>query len=163
MRATVMSEIARADIFISVAAVADYRPAQIARQKLKKNSPTVSLQLTRNPDILSEVAALPAAPFTVGFAAETHAVNTQARDKLRAKNIDMIAANAVGRELGFDQEDNALQVIWEQGEQSLARADKRKLARQLVAIIAERYEVKRRGETHTSQEKVVEIHGKDSA
>jgi phosphopantothenoylcysteine decarboxylase/phosphopantothenate--cysteine ligase len=163
MRATVMSEIARADIFISVAAVADYRPAQIARQKLKKNSPTVSLQLTRNPDILSEVAALPDAPFTVGFAAETHAVNTQARDKLRAKNIDMIAANAVGRELGFDQEDNALQVIWEQGEQSLARADKRKLARQLVAIIAERYEVKRRGETHTSQEKVVEIHGKDSA
>jgi phosphopantothenoylcysteine decarboxylase/phosphopantothenate--cysteine ligase len=163
MQAAVMSEIARADIFIGVAAVADYRPAGIARQKLKKTSATLSLEMRRNPDILAQVAALPDAPFTVGFAAETQAVEEHAREKLRAKNIDMIAANAVGRQLGFDREDNALHVIWEQGEQQLALAGKGKLARQLVAIIAERFENKVCREALTPQGKVVKIHAKDSA
>lgn len=163
MQAAVMSEIACADIFIGVAAVADYRPAGIARQKLKKTSATLSLEMRRNPDILAEVAALPDAPFTVGFAAETQAVEEHAREKLRAKNIDMIAANAVGRQLGFDREDNALHVIWEQGEQQLALAGKGKLARQLVAIIAKRFENKVCGKASTPQGKVVKIHAKDSA
>jgi phosphopantothenoylcysteine decarboxylase/phosphopantothenate--cysteine ligase len=163
MHAAVMSEIALTDIFISVAAVSDYRPESVAQQKLKKVAATLSLELRRNPDILADVAALTGAPFTVGFAAETQAIEMNARDKLLAKNIDMIAANAVGQQLGFDREDNALQVIWRQGEQQLARAGKGKLARQLVAIIAERFAIKIRGETQNPQGKVFNIHAKDSA
>jgi phosphopantothenoylcysteine decarboxylase/phosphopantothenate--cysteine ligase len=163
MHATVMHEITRSDIFIGVAAVADYRPETIAAQKLKKTAATLSLDLTANPDILAEVAALPDAPFTVGFAAETQAIDVNARGKLQAKNIDMIAANAVGQQQGFDRDDNALHVIWEQGEQQLGLTGKAKLARQLVAIIAEHFENKTRGETKTRQGKVVKIHAKDSA
>ena len=157
MHAAVMNEITDIDIFISVAAVADYRPQTIAAQKLKKTAATLSLELTRNPDILADVAALPVAPFTVGFAAETQAIDRHARDKLREKNIDMIAANNVGDQQGFDREDNALHVIWAQGQQRLALTTKAKLARQLVAIIAEHFEIK------TRQGKVVNIHAKDSA
>ena len=163
MHTAVMNEISDSDIFISVAAVADYRPQTIAEQKLKKNAATISLELTRNPDILADVAALDDAPFTVGFAAETQAIDSNARDKLRAKNIDMIAANAVGQQQGFDREDNALQVIWAQGEQQLAQTGKAKLARQLVAIIAEHFEIKTQGINKTRQGKVVKIHAKDSA
>ncbi|MEN8204611.1 MAG: bifunctional phosphopantothenoylcysteine decarboxylase/phosphopantothenate--cysteine ligase CoaBC [Pseudomonadota bacterium] len=157
MHAAVMDEITDTDIFIGVAAVADYRPQTVAEQKLKKTAVTLSLELTRTPDILADVAALPDAPFTVGFAAETQAVDRNARDKLRAKNIDMIAANAVGQQQGFDREDNALHVMWAQGEQQLALTGKPKLARQLVAIIAENFEFK------TRQGKVARIHAKDSA
>lgn len=163
MYAAVMNEIARTDIFISVAAVADYRPESIALQKLKKSAATMSLELIPNPDILAAVAALPDAPFTVGFAAETQAIEVNARDKLRTKNIDMIAANAVGQQQGFDCEDNALHVIWEQGEQQLALTGKAKLARQLVAIIAEQFENSPRGGTKTRLGKVINIHAKDSA
>ncbi|RLA02217.1 MAG: bifunctional phosphopantothenoylcysteine decarboxylase/phosphopantothenate--cysteine ligase CoaBC [Gammaproteobacteria bacterium] len=163
MHAAVMDEITDADIFISVAAVADYRPQTIAEQKLKKTTATFSLELTRNPDILADVAALPDPPFTVGFAAETQAVASNARDKLRLKKLDMIAANAVGQQQGFNREDNALHVIWAQGEQQLALTGKTKLARQLVAIIAEHFENKTCGETKTRQGKVVNIHAKDSA
>jgi phosphopantothenoylcysteine decarboxylase/phosphopantothenate--cysteine ligase len=163
MHAAVMREIALTDIFISVAAVADYRPESVAAQKLKKTAATLSLELKRNPDILAEVAALTDAPFTVGFAAETQAMESNARDKLRAKNIDMIAANVVGQQLGFDCEDNALRVIWGQGEQQLPLAGKGKLARQLVAIIAERFALTIRGETQNPQGKVFNIHAKDSA
>jgi phosphopantothenoylcysteine decarboxylase/phosphopantothenate--cysteine ligase len=163
MHAAVMNEIARTDIFISVAAVADYRPGSIAQQKLKKSAATLSLELIVNPDILADVAALPDAPFTVGFAAETQAVEANARDKLRAKKIDMIAANAVGEQQGFECEDNALQVIWEQGEQQLGLTGKAKLARQLVAIIAEHFENSPRGESKARPGKVINIHAKDSA
>jgi len=157
MHAAVMHEITDTDIFISVAAVADYRPHTIAAQKLKKDAATLSLELTRNPDILADVGALPDAPFTVGFAAETQSIDSNARDKLQVKKLDMIAANAVGQQQGFDREDNALHVIWAQGEQQLALTGKAKLARQLVAIIAEHFENKIR------QGKVVNIHAKDSA
>jgi phosphopantothenoylcysteine decarboxylase/phosphopantothenate--cysteine ligase len=157
MYAAVMDEITGTDIFISVAAVADYRPQTIAEQKLKKTAATLSLELTRNPDILADVAALPEPPFTVGFAAETQAIVSNARDKLRAKKLDMIAANAVGQQQGFNCEDNALHVIWAQGGQQLALTGKVKLARQLVAIIAERFITK------TREGKVVNIHAKDSA
>jgi phosphopantothenoylcysteine decarboxylase/phosphopantothenate--cysteine ligase len=163
MHAAVMNEITDADIFISVAAVADYRPQTTAEQKLKKTAATLSLELTRNPDILADVAALPDAPFTVGFAAETQAVVSNARDKLRVKKLDMIAANAVGQQQGFNSEDNALHVIWAQGEQQLALTGKTKLARQLVAIIAEQFVNKTCGENNTRQGKVVNIHAKDSA
>ena len=162
MHAAVMNDIAYCDVFISVAAVADYRPVITAQQKLKKTAATLSLELTRNPDILAAVAALPDAPFCVGFAAETQAIDSNAREKMRAKNLDMIAANAVGQQQGFDQEDNALHVLWAQGEQQLALTGKAKLARQLVAIIAERLENITCGETKTGQQKVVRIHAKDS-
>jgi phosphopantothenoylcysteine decarboxylase/phosphopantothenate--cysteine ligase len=157
MHAAVMDEITDTDIFIGVAAVADYRPHTIAEQKLKKTAATLSLELTRNPDILADVAALTEPPFTVGFAAETQALVSNARDKLRVKKLDMIAANAVGQQQGFNCEENALHIIWAQGERQLALTGKAKLARQLVAIIAEHFETK------TRQGKVVNIHAKDSA
>jgi phosphopantothenoylcysteine decarboxylase/phosphopantothenate--cysteine ligase len=156
MHTAAMNDISQVDIFIGVAAVADYRPATIAAQKLKKTAATISLDLVANPDILAEVAALPNAPFCVGFAAETQAIKVNARNKMLAKNIDMIAANAVGEQLGFDREDNALLVLWQQGERQLALTGKAKLARQLVAVIAEQLQ-------HRShQQKVVKIHAKDS-
>jgi len=157
MHAAVMQAIACADIFISVAAVSDYRPLVAAQQKIKKADPEISLDLVRNSDILAAVAALPDAPFTVGFAAETEALEVNAQHKREAKSIDMIAANVVGDDQGFECEDNALHVFWNQGQQRLPRADKNKLARQLIAVIA--------GQTDTGnhQGKVVKFDAKDSA
>ena len=157
MHAAVMEHASKADIFIGVAAVADYRPAQVASKKIKKQADRMTLELLRNPDILADVAALPAAPFCVGFAAETDALETNARHKLAAKSIDMIAANAVGDGQGFDREDNALQVFWYGGEQQFPATGKRRLARQLVKLVAERFGIR------TRQEKVVSINAKDSA
>ena len=157
MHAAVMSRIAGIDIFIGVAAVADYRPAVPASQKIKKQAEEQSLQLVRNPDILADVAALTNAPFTVGFAAETEQVIDHAREKLQAKRINMIAANVVGEQQGFDREDNALHVLWPGGEQPLARASKQQLARQLLDLIARQFD------TITREGRVIPLHGKDSA
>ena len=157
MHAAVMHAIVSADIFISVAAVADYRPLAVAQQKIKKAEPEISLDLVRNSDILAAVAALPDAPFTVGFAAETEALEVNAQHKRAAKSIDMIAANMVGDDQGFECEDNALHVFWAQGEQRLPRADKTKLARQLIALIADQTG------TGNLQGKVVRFDAKDSA
>ncbi|NNG12925.1 MAG: bifunctional phosphopantothenoylcysteine decarboxylase/phosphopantothenate--cysteine ligase CoaBC, partial [Halobacteria archaeon] len=96
MHAAVMEHIADTDIFIAAAAVADYRPQSVARKKLKKSAAGITLALEPNPDILATVAALPEPPFTLGFAAETDALEANARKKLRAKSLDMIAANVVG-------------------------------------------------------------------
>ena len=130
-----------ADIFIGVAAVADYRAANPAEQKIKKAGETLTLELVRNPDILAEVAALSShRPFTVGFAAETQDVVHYAQDKRRRKNLDLIAANQVGMAgSGFESEQNALHVLWEGGEKQLPLADKTRLGQQLIALIAERY------------------------
>ena len=126
------------DIFIAAAAVADYRPAETALHKIKKHAEQLTLHLVKNPDILSEVAALPQRPFTVGFAAETEHLIEHARDKLQRKKLDMIAANLVGEGLAFDQTDNALTVLWSDGQIELAQTDKTTLARQLIQIIATR-------------------------
>jgi phosphopantothenoylcysteine decarboxylase/phosphopantothenate--cysteine ligase len=126
------------DIFIATAAVADYRPAEAAMQKIKKHADTLTLELVKNPDILSEVARLTQRPFTVGFAAETEHLIEHARAKLQRKKLDMIAANHVGEGLAFDQADNALTVLWADGQLELAQTDKRELARQLMQIIATR-------------------------
>jgi len=96
MHAAVQRELPGTAIFIGTAAVADYRPVACAPQKIKKNSETLALELTRTTDILSQVGASPARPFMVGFAAETNAVEHYARAKLLAKNLDLIAANEVG-------------------------------------------------------------------
>jgi phosphopantothenoylcysteine decarboxylase/phosphopantothenate--cysteine ligase len=141
MHEAVMRRVRQADIFIATAAVADYRAADPADQKIKKTRDTLTLELTRNPDILAEVAALRAhRPFTVGFAAETHDVLHYAEDKRRRKNLDMIAANRVGvAGSGFESEQNELHVLWEGGERVLPLVDKTLLGQQLVGLIAERY------------------------
>ena len=142
MRAAIMQHIPQSDIFISAAAVGDYRPAEIAAHKLKKQGGGgLALSLTENPDIIAEVAAQKAragrAPlFVAGFAAETRDVEKYARDKLARKNLDLIAANQVGGELGFDACDNELLLLWPGGSERLARADKPALARALLARIA---------------------------
>jgi len=144
MYRTVHDEIAGADIFIGCAAVSDYRPHAAAEQKIKRNAPELDLKLVRSPDTLASVAALPRAPFTVGFAAETNDVDAHARDKLERKRIDMIAANRVGKDCGFDRETNTLTVYWPGGgEQALGEGSKPLLARRLVDLIAERYRVVR--------------------
>jgi phosphopantothenoylcysteine decarboxylase / phosphopantothenate---cysteine ligase len=148
MRAAVLAAIARTDIFIAAAAVADYRSAGVAGQKIKKTRDTLELALEKNPDILGEVAARPQPPFTVGFAAETERLRENAQDKLTRKHLDMIAANDVSAGQAFDREDNALEVYWQGGGVSLHRAGKDKLARQLVALVADRFHAKHSGQTH---------------
>lgn len=139
MLAAVERVVAGADIFIATAAVADYRPAQVAGQKIKKLADTLSLELIRNPDIVSAVAARPDRPLVVGFAAETEKVLDHARDKLARKRLDMIACNDVARsDIGFRSDDNALTVLWKEGECVLEKASKPTIARQLVGLIAER-------------------------
>ena len=140
----VMERVVNADIFIATAAVADYRAANRCEHKLKKTQQTLTITLERNPDILSAVAALDNGPFTVGFAAETRHLLDYAEDKRRRKQLDMIAANQVGVPgSGFESEQNALQVLWEGGEQALPLADKSQLGRDLVALIAERHRLRR--------------------
>jgi phosphopantothenoylcysteine decarboxylase/phosphopantothenate--cysteine ligase len=144
MYARVHDEIAGAQIFIGCAAVADYRPRDTAEQKIKRSAAEMDLALVRSPDTLASVAALPRPPFTVGFAAETNDVAAHARDKLERKRIDMIAANQVGPDCGFDRETNALTVYWPGGgELALGEGGKGQLARRLVEIVAERYRASR--------------------
>lgn len=136
----VLAQITTTDIFIATAAVADYRPATIESQKIKKQRDTVKLLLEKNPDILMHVAQLPKPPFTVGFAAETTQLVEYAKDKLKRKKLDMIAANQVGvADTGFDSEDNALHVFWQTGEMEFPRCSKKQLAKQLMLLIIERY------------------------
>ncbi len=140
----VHEEIADADVFIACAAVADYRPQTASAQKIKRSAAEMDLALVRSPDTLASVAALPKAPFTVGFAAETNDVAAHAREKLEKKRIDMIAANRVGPDCGFDRETNALTVYWPGGgEAALGDGSKPMLARRLVELIAERYRASR--------------------
>lgn len=144
MHAEIVAAATLADIYIGAAAVGDYRPETPALQKLKKRDGSLlSLQLRENPDILASLSAQVAHPFLVGFAAETHEVATYAQQKLRKKGLDMIAANRVGEGLGFEASDNALSVYWADGSLELPRVGKPELARQLVALIAQRYQATR--------------------
>lgn len=136
MLAAVLRELPGTDIFISTAAVADYRPAQAAEQKIKKTAPTVELSMERTTDVLATVAARADRPFVVGFAAETEAVEQNARSKLMKKNLDMIAANEVGHDKAFDCEENELIVLGRNGRHQLPRADKVTLARGFMALVA---------------------------
>lgn len=130
-------------IYIGAAAVADYTPAIIQPEKIKKQDEQHIVVLQKTKDILAEVAGLNKRLFTVGFAAETTDLEAYALDKLARKNINMIAANWVGREQGgFDREQNALEVFWKDGKKMLAMTDKRLLAEQLMGLIAERLKAK---------------------
>ncbi|MFC4655275.1 MULTISPECIES: bifunctional phosphopantothenoylcysteine decarboxylase/phosphopantothenate--cysteine ligase CoaBC [Rheinheimera] len=129
-------------IFIGCAAVADYKVAQVAAQKLKKTADdNLSLQLVKNPDIIAAVAALlQNRPFTVGFAAETQDVASYAKQKLQKKKLDLICANDVSVPgQGFNAEQNALTAYWADGEQPFALQDKSQLAEQLISLIYKRY------------------------
>jgi phosphopantothenoylcysteine decarboxylase/phosphopantothenate--cysteine ligase len=139
MHDAVHAHIAAVDIFIAAAAVADYHAAERHDGKMKKDREELSITLVRNPDILASVAALPKGPFTVGFAAETDNLRDYALGKLEAKKLDMIVANLVGPGTGFDTDDNALEVFWPGGERSFPRTDKRTLAGDLLALVAERF------------------------
>jgi phosphopantothenoylcysteine decarboxylase/phosphopantothenate--cysteine ligase len=126
------------DIFIACAAVADYRPSAVEQQKIKKGPEEITLQLVRNPDIVAAVASSEQRPFTVGFAAETTDVLNYARDKMQRKNLDMIVANDVAdRSIGFNSDQNAVTVLWRNGEQALPRAGKDSIARQIIELIAQ--------------------------
>jgi phosphopantothenoylcysteine decarboxylase/phosphopantothenate--cysteine ligase len=132
--------VGRTDIFVAAAAVADYRPAVSIPRKIKKLEAEMTLRLVRNPDILAEVAASAGGPFTVGFAAETDAVEDHARQKLAAKGLDMIAANLVGEASGgFESAENALVVLWRGGRRSFPMMPKTRLSDALADLIAERY------------------------
>jgi phosphopantothenoylcysteine decarboxylase/phosphopantothenate--cysteine ligase len=141
MHQAVMQRAGDCAIFVATAAVADYRPQSPADGKIKKHDDHLTLTLVKNPDILAEVAALPDAPFSIGFAAETERVEEYAAGKLRDKGLDLIAANRVGGAAGgFESEDNALLVLWPGGRRELPMMPKTELARRLAAIIAERYD-----------------------
>ena len=140
MHDAVLSRAADHAIYIGAAAVADYSPATLQPEKIKKQSDLATIVLHKTKDILADVAKLDQRPYTVGFAAETHNLDAYARDKLVRKKLDMIAANWVGREQGgFDSDHNALHVFWANGEQILAMTDKSRLAEQLIRLIAERF------------------------
>lgn len=139
MHEAVISRAEAHDIYIGAAAVADYTPVAVQSQKIKKQGEQTTITLQKTRDILAEVAQLPKRPFTVGFAAETHDLETYALGKLTEKKLDLIAANWVGRDQGgFDSEQNALQVFWPTGRKTLAMTDKTRLAEQLISLIAKR-------------------------
>ena len=137
MLLAVQAQVQPDDIFISTAAVADYRPAQAADHKIKKTEENLALQMARTTDIIGTLAGGALRPaFVVGFAAETDAVEQNARSKMLRKNLDMIAANEVGHDKAFDCADNELIVLWRNGRKLLPRNAKTQLARELIELIA---------------------------
>ena len=144
MEAAVKEHIAETDIFVASAAVADYRPVTVQQDKIKKKDDRLTIELEKNTDILSMVKTDYAKTFCVGFAAETQDLEHYARAKLQQKNIEMIAANLVGSAAAktagtFNSDTNELNVFWQGGDLKLELGSKTKLARQLIALIAQRY------------------------
>jgi len=141
----VMKDIDEVDIFIASAAVADYRPLQVANDKVKKQAKTLTLELERTPDILALVKQQNPSIFCVGFAAETNDLEHYAKGKLLNKGIEMVAANWVGAAAEetqgtFDSDTNALKVFWQGGEVELAVTTKSRIARELINLIVPQYE-----------------------
>lgn len=140
MHQAVMASISSQDIFIGVAAVADYRPINSADQKIKKNDEGMTIEMVKNPDILADVANLENPPFCVGFAAETNNLIEYAKGKLERKKLQLIAANHVGgTETGFGTPDNAITLIGPDSVTELPKANKSALARTLIREIAKHY------------------------
>ena len=127
-------------LFIGCAAVADYRIAEVAEQKIKKSGDEISLKLIKNPDIIADVGHLTTnRPFTVGFAAETENMMQYAKEKLTRKKLDMICANDVSNGQGFNADQNRLHLFWSDGDKLLPLTDKSQLAQLLVDAIIARY------------------------
>lgn len=143
MQRAVLKNIINCKILFAAAAVADYRCDSVSRQKIKKNNQDLTLHLSHNPDILASIANLPEPPFTVGFAAETENLISNAKKKLHAKNLDLIVANRVGgKEHGFESDYNEATVLWKDGQRKFPLTTKKKLAYDLMTVIAERYYAK---------------------
>lgn len=138
MLAAVQQHVSDCDIFIGVAAVADYRVAQVSEQKIKKRDAALTLELIPNPDILAYVANLPKPPFCVGFAAESENLYEYAELKRRAKKLPLLVGNIAQHAIGSDE--NELVLFDDNGSHALPRADKLTLARQLMQHIAQRFE-----------------------
>jgi phosphopantothenoylcysteine decarboxylase/phosphopantothenate--cysteine ligase len=134
----VLPQAAQHSVFVATAAVADWRPASLSDQKIKKNGNKVAptFELTENPDILAAVAKLPKRPFCVGFAAESHELVKHAREKLERKNVPLIVGNLGPATFGRD--DNTLVLVDAAGHREVPTADKLSLARVLVEEIAHR-------------------------
>ena len=139
MFAAAHKRIENIDIFIGAAAVADYGAADIEEHKIKKTEEEMSIELVRTPDILASIADLENGPFTVGFAAETKNLKEYAQSKLENKHLDMIIANQVGKNRGFDSDENTVDVFWASGEKSFPTMAKEELAFELMGLITERY------------------------
>jgi phosphopantothenoylcysteine decarboxylase/phosphopantothenate--cysteine ligase len=140
MRDAALEQAQNSDIFIGCAAVADYRAANVAEQKIKKQGDEITLTMVKNPDIIAEVAALQNnRPYTVGFAAETQDVEKYAKGKLQNKNLDMICANDVSQEgLGFNSDHNALTLFWQDDQLSLGVNNKAELAMSLLKALSKK-------------------------
>ncbi len=134
------TQIGNCDVFIAAAAVADYRPATIASQKLKKtNADVMTIELIKNPDIVASIAALAQKPYTVGFAAESENLIAYARDKLVRKKLDMIIANNISQAgIGFNSDDNAVTIITNNDSEEITQRSKQQLATELIARIAQK-------------------------
>lgn len=139
MHEAVMSNLEGCDIFIGVAAVADFRPTIYTEQKIKKDHQDLtSIELTLNPDIVANVANTKPKPFTVGFAAETENLDVFAKQKLVKKNLDMIVANDVSdSRIGFNSDDNATTVFWSEGQSVLPLMSKQQISNRIIGLIAE--------------------------
>jgi phosphopantothenoylcysteine decarboxylase/phosphopantothenate--cysteine ligase len=134
MRDAVLGALPGQDVFIAVAAVADYRPAKSTAHKIKKGEKTLTLELVANPDILAEVAARPDAPFCVGFAAESQNLAEYAEGKRRAKKLPLVVGNLVQDGLGGDT--NQVTLFDAAGAHPLPAGDKLAVARGIVSHIA---------------------------
>lgn len=133
MRAAALARFEAADVVIATAAVADFRPATFASGKIKKSSAPDAVELVRNPDILAELgAANSGRAILVGFAAETDDVVAYAREKLNAKHLDLVVANDVSGDLGFETDDNRVVLVSAGGDEELPVLDKRVIARELL-------------------------------
>jgi len=162
MHDVILQQAKAADIFISTAAVADYRPALAEDEKIKRDGENLSLELVPNPDILASVKQQFPRLFCVGFAAETQNLTDYAQQKLHKKGIDMIAANWVGaaaKTTGgtFGSDDNALHLFWRGGELQLEQASKAKLAHQLIGVTAQRYALHQQSKADNAHNKVINI------
>ncbi len=142
MFSAVLAEAKNCDIYIGVAAVADFRPVHQVEQKIKKgggSNQTLSIELIENPDIIATVAELDPGPYTVGFAAETDNLIEYAKAKLISKRLDMIIANDVSdSSIGFDSDENSTTVIWDSEQQEIPQMSKQNVARKVIELIAAR-------------------------
>ena len=139
MREAVVGRVESADIYIGAAAISDYRPETCQPQKIKKQADSIQLDMIKSCDVLAEVAQGQPRPFSVGFAAETEKLEEYARAKLVGKNLDMIVGNLVCNNLCFDQDENSVLILWQDGSEEIERMPKTQLAERIIDVVASRY------------------------